>query len=77
MTIPRRLSREEKLRKRSVSKARILVVDDDERNLLAVTEVLRNTSEKMPRTSEVEAKKIIGGVSSGLKMHFQWEKVTN
>ena len=43
------------MRKRSAPKARILVVDDDERNLLAVSEVLKDLAQVVPATSGQEA----------------------
>jgi PAS domain S-box-containing protein len=49
------MAKEEKVRKRSASKARILVVDDDERNLLAVSEVLKDLAQVVPATSGQEA----------------------
>ena len=55
MTSPRRLGREVKLHKRNAPKARILVVDDDERNLLAISEVLKDLAEVVPATSGQEA----------------------
>ena len=45
----------DKVRKRSAPKARILVVDDDERNLLAVTEVLKDLAQVVSATSGQEA----------------------
>ncbi|HEY0628023.1 MAG TPA: response regulator [Sphingomicrobium sp.] len=43
------------MRKRSAPKARILVVDDDERNLLAVSEVLKDLAQVVTATSGQEA----------------------
>ena len=50
MTSPSRVVKEDKVRKRS-AKARILVVDDDERNLLAVSEVLKDLAQVVTATS--------------------------
>ena len=55
MTGPRKVTKDERVRKSSASKARILVVDDDERNLLAVSEVLRDLAQVVPATSGQEA----------------------
>ena len=55
MTVSRRVAREEKVGKRSAPKARILVVDDDERNLLAVSEVLKDLAQVVTATSGQEA----------------------
>ena len=54
MTSPRHVAKEEKLRRRSL-KSRILVVDDDERNLLALTEVLSGLAQVVPAASGQEA----------------------
>lgn len=55
MTLPRRTSKDGKVRRRAASKARILVVDDDERNLLALSEVLKDLAQVIPATSGQEA----------------------
>ena len=43
------------MRRRNASKARILIVDDDERNLLAVSEVLKDLAQVITATSGQEA----------------------
>jgi signal transduction histidine kinase len=55
MTLPRRTAKDDKVRRRAASKARILVVDDDERNLLALTEVLKDLAQVIQATSGQEA----------------------
>ena len=57
MTVPQQsLKSSTKMsRKKSPAKARILVVDDDERNLMALTEVLENLAEVVTATSGREA----------------------
>ena len=53
--VPQKLARKDKVGKRSAPMARILVVDDDERNLLAVSEVLKDLAQVVPATSGQEA----------------------
>ena len=49
----------EKVRKRPVPKARILVVDDDERNLLALSEVLKDLAQVVTATSGRDALRLL------------------
>jgi CheY-like chemotaxis protein len=55
MTLPRRIAKDDKLRKSAASRARILIVDDDERNLMAVSEVLKDLAQVVSATSGQEA----------------------
>jgi len=55
MAVSRPTQSEMKVRRSSAPKARILVVDDDERNLLAVSEVLQDLAEVVTATSGEEA----------------------
>src|SRR5215204_5869001 len=55
MNVSQRAMSEGKLRGRTLPKARILLVDDDERNLMALTEVLKDLAQVVTVTSGSEA----------------------